>query len=95
MEGEAYGFFRLLRSRLACCLGVTGFTNPPIGEALVASVAQQVFGAFCIRYLEWAAAVVAEIELGKVAVKVSFAAMLLDADPPRLKTENTFAIVLV
>ncbi len=41
-------FLRLWRSRRAFCLGVIGFTNPPIGKALIASHAKQVFGAFCI-----------------------------------------------
>ena len=39
---------RMWRSFRAFCLGVTGFTNPPIGEALVTRHAQEVFGALCI-----------------------------------------------
>lgn len=68
-------FFRINRILRAFCLGVTGFTNPPIGDSLIARHAQQVFGAFGIGDLESRAAIVAEIELGKVAMQMSFAAL--------------------
>lgn len=75
-------FERILR---AFCLGVTGFTNPPIGQTLVASLTKKIFGTFCIADLESSAAVMTEIELGKIAVQVSFAAMLVDADHATLE----------
>ena len=43
------------------------------------------FGALVIGPAKLGAAVVAEIELGKVAVKVRFAAMLIDADHAALE----------
>lgn len=64
---------------------MTGFTNPPIGKALVASHAKQIFGAFCIRDFQSGAAIVTEIELGKVAVQMSLAAMLIDANHAALE----------
>ena len=62
------------------CLSVTGFTNPPIGEALVTDGSEQHFGAFGIAHTERGAAVVTEVEFRQVAVEVSLAAMLIDAD---------------
>jgi hypothetical protein len=57
-----------------------GFTNPPISEALVAGHAKQILDAFGIHHLERRAAIVTKIELGKVAMQMHFAAMLIDAD---------------
>lgn len=37
-------FFRFPNNRRAFCLGVTGFTNPPISQALVAGHAKQIGG---------------------------------------------------
>lgn len=74
--------FLALRSSLrAFCLGVTGFTNPPIGQALVASIAQQVGRAFCIANTERSAAVVAEIEFCEMAAQVSLTATLVAPAP--------------
>ena len=67
------------------CLGDTGFTNPPIGQTLPADGGQQHVVAFGISDLERRAAVVTEIELGKVAMQVSLAAMLVDAQHPALE----------
>lgn len=64
---------------LSLCLGVTGFTNPPIGEALAADAGQQHVVAFGVGYTWRTAAVVAEIELGEVAMQVGFAAVLINA----------------
>ena len=58
---------------------MTGFTNPPIGEALAARASEQVIGALGIFDAKGRATVVAEIELRKVAVQVGFAAMLVSA----------------
>ena len=67
------------------CLGDTGLTNPPIGEALAADGGQQHVVAFGISDLERRAAVVTEIELGQIAMQVSLAAMLIGADHSALK----------
>jgi hypothetical protein len=75
-------FERIFR---AFCLGVTGFTNPPIGQTLVASLTEKIFGAFCVADLESRTAIMTEIELSKLAVQVSFAAMLVDADHATLE----------
>jgi len=72
-----------LRQRLNAvvfCLGVIGFTNPPTGQALVSRATKQIGGAFCVADLESSAAIVTEIELGKITVKMCFAAMLVDAE---------------
>lgn len=67
------------------CLGVIGFTNPPIGKALVASSGKKLFRAFGIRNLQCGATIVAEVESREVAVKMGFAAMLIDADHAALE----------
>jgi hypothetical protein len=48
-----------LRNALAFCLGVLGFTNPPIGKALITCTAKQVFGALRIGDTKRGAAAVA------------------------------------
>jgi hypothetical protein len=58
---------------------VRGFTNSPIGEALAASGSEQRIVTGAIVKAELGAAVVTEIELSEVAVKMGFAAMLMDA----------------
>jgi hypothetical protein len=45
---HSLGFLRLLISFRAFCLGVIGFTSPPIGEALVAGHAKNIYRAFGI-----------------------------------------------
>ncbi len=60
-------------------LSVTGFTNPPIGKALIAAPGKKILRVFGIRDLELGATVIAEIELFKVTVKMGFAAMLVNA----------------
>lgn len=76
---EAYNLFLRCQSNLrAFCLGVTGFANPPIGQTLVSSLTKNIFGAFCIANLERCAAVMTEIEISRIAVQVSFAAMPAD-----------------
>jgi len=64
---------------------VTDFTNPPIGKALVAGHAKQISSAFRIRDFQSAATIVTEIELGQVAVQMSLAAMLVNADHAALE----------
>lgn len=54
---------------------MTGFTNPPIGKALAFDHREQLVVALGIGDLERGAAIVTEIELGKVAVQVSLATM--------------------
>jgi len=68
---------------LAFSLGVTCFTNPPIGKALAFDHGEQLVMAFGVGDLEARAAIVAE--LGKVAMQVSLAAMLVDADHATLE----------
>jgi hypothetical protein len=43
---------RFIRSLRAFCLGVDGFTSPPIGQALVSGHAERIFGALGIADLE-------------------------------------------
>ena len=62
-----------------------GFTNTPIGKALVACHSKQIFRALGVGNLKRGAAIVTEIELGKSTVQVSFAAMLIDADHAALE----------
>jgi hypothetical protein len=64
---------------------VTGFTNPPIGQALAANGFKQHVGAFTVGNLESRAAVITEIELCQIAVQVSFIAMLINADHAALE----------
>jgi hypothetical protein len=77
--------FRFHRSFRAFCLGVIGFTNPPIGKALVAGGCKKLFSALGIGNLECRAAIVKEIEFRQVVVKMGFAAMLIDADHSALE----------
>ncbi len=53
------------RKRRAFCLGVTGFTNPPIGEAFAPDALEGLVGALVVLDL---ACVVTEIEFRKIAV---------------------------
>src|SRR5690606_15819992 len=69
----------------AFCLGVTGFTNPQIGEALASDHGKQLIVTLGIADLERGTAIVSEIELGKVAVQMGSAAMLVDADHSALE----------
>ena len=62
-----------------------GFTNPPISKALAFYHGEQLVVTLGISDLERGATVVAEIELGKVAVQMRFAAMLIDADHAALE----------
>lgn len=75
----------MCKSLRAFCLGVIGFTNPPIGKALAFNLGKQLVVALVVGDLERCAAIVTEIELGKVAVQVRFAAMLIDADHAALE----------
>jgi hypothetical protein len=67
---------RQRKNAAAFYLSVTGFTNPPIGEALAV-------GAFhrsptrMVSEAYFCTAIVTKIELGKVAVKMGFTAMLV------------------
>ena len=56
-----------------------GFTNPPIGEALALDALHGVIGAHGVGVAKRGATVVAEIKLRQIAVKVGFAAVLVDA----------------
>jgi hypothetical protein len=69
----------------AFCLGVTGFTNPPIGKALAFDHGEQLVVAFGVGHLESRAAIVTEIELGKVTVQMGLAAMLIHANHAALE----------
>ena len=60
---------------------MTGFTNPPICEALATDGSEQHVVAFLIANAERGAAVIAEVKLCEVAVQVGFAAMLIDLGP--------------
>jgi len=59
--------------RLAFCLSVRAFTNPPVGQALSTDATKQFGDAHRVVDPERDAVRVAEIELGEVAVKVSLA----------------------
>jgi hypothetical protein len=74
---------------------VRGFVSPPIGEALAFDPGHDGDGALIVADAKGGAAVVAEGELGKVAMEVGFAAMLRDTLMPRLRTENTFSTLLM
>ena len=58
----------------AFCLAESGYTNPPIGEALATSGSEQQGVAGVVVKAELGAAVVPKTDLGEVAVKMSFAA---------------------
>ena len=60
-------------------LGNRLFIRPPIGEALAHNPSHQTIRAGQIVHAHGDTVGVAEIELGKVAVQVAFAAMLVDA----------------
>ena len=66
------------RNLRAFCLGVRGFTNPPISKAFAFDHFQQLIGAFGIRHFECCAAIVSKIEFGKVAMQMRFTAVLVD-----------------
>lgn len=72
---------------------MTGFTNPPIGQTLAASGLKQLFCSFRIRNLQGGVAIITEIELCKVAMRVCFAAMLVNTDHATLEDWKTFSIV--
>ena len=68
---------RLLRSNLfryrAFCFLVTGSDRPPIGQPLALDAGQRDLGAIDVVKAERDAVVVAEVELGEVAVQVLLA----------------------
>lgn len=68
-----------LRKRFAFCLSVSGFTNPPIGQALAFDALEGVVAAGDVVDPACAAAVVAEIELDEIAVQMLLGAVLIDA----------------
>ena len=70
--------FSARRLRLASCFG-SGPANPPIGEALAFDAAQSAIRALGIVHAKAGTVRIAEVELGKVAVQMFFAAMLIDA----------------
>lgn len=61
-------------------LGVTGLTSLVIGEPLTGRAFDGVVGSLGVGDLKRGAAVVPEIELGEVAVKMGLAAVLVGAD---------------
>ena len=63
--------------------GLTLLVRPSIGKALADDALGREFGAYEIVITERRARVVAEVELGKVAMQVLFLAMLVDAAPAR------------
>ena len=74
-----YLFFfrsRTARRRRAFCLGVNGFTNPPIGQPLATDGFKQHVGALAVEDPEGQTAVIAEIEFSKSAVQMGLAAIL-------------------
>ena len=66
-----------------------------MGEALADDTTNQRVRAIGIAEAERNAVIVAEIELGKVAVQVLLTALLINAAHTRLKIENTPSTVLV
>lgn len=62
-----------------------GFTSLLIGEPFASGAVDQLFGALEVADAKLGAAIVAEIELRKVAVQVSLTAMLVDADHAALE----------
>ena len=85
---QPFFFLRLWSSLRPFCLGVTGFTNPPIGEALAFDAFHKLLHAHSVGEAKGGAAIVAEIEFGKVTVQVGFAAMLIDADHAALENRE-------
>ena len=67
------------QSLRANCLGVLGFTSLSIHQATACGTSDYVNGPLGVRYAKLDAAVVAEIEFGKIAMQMRFAAMLVDA----------------
>src|SRR5262249_17537327 len=70
---------RQRKKRLAFCLSVFGFTNPPIGQTLSAGLKDDLGSALRVLDAEARAIVVTKIELGNVAMQVRFATVLIDA----------------
>lgn len=73
-------------NRRAFCLGVMAFVSLLISQTLTDCATDQILGPLAVTDLQGSAAIVAEIELGKVAMQVSLAAMLVDADHTALET---------
>ena len=82
---ESSCFLRQRRKCLAFCLGVTGFTSPPIGEALSLDALHGEGHAFGIADAVPDALVVSKIELGQIAFKVLLAYMLINAGDAALE----------
>ena len=65
--------------------GLLALRSRFIGQPLAFDAEQRAFGASSVVNAEFDAIGVAEIELGEIAVKVLFAAMLIDADHAALE----------
>ena len=55
---------------LTCCLTVTGFVNPPIGQALALNGLEGLCGTGCIVNFESGTIAIAEIELRQIAMQM-------------------------
>ena len=64
---------------LAFCLGVAGFTSPPIGQALADNAFDRLFHAFSIADAKSLAFVVTEIVFGQIALQMLLAYMVVHA----------------
>jgi hypothetical protein len=78
-------FLRIRISFRTFCLGVIAFTNPPICQSLAFNHCKQLVVAFAVCDFQRCAAIVAEIELGKIAMQMRFAAMLVHANHAALE----------
>src|SRR5579871_2636080 len=77
--------------RRAFCLGVRGFTSPPIGEAFSADALQGVVRALSVVHAKSGTVIVAEIELDQIAVQMGFAnAVEVAIDTTLQDGEGTF-----
>jgi hypothetical protein len=63
----------------ACCLSSPDFNRPPIGKALTDNALDRFRRAFHIAYVKRHALIITEIELGKIALQMLLADMMVHA----------------
>jgi len=71
--------------RLTRCLCERGFINPPIGQAVACDHFEKRAVALLIRKTQLSKAIVAEVELGEVALQIGFPAMLVHTNHAALE----------
>ena len=78
----------------AFCLGVRLFLSPPIGQAFADDCRKVFISSHGAGISELGAAIVTEVEFGKVTVQMLFSAVLISAVHPALEhAENVFDCV--